>query len=386
MKPAPRGDLYRGVAALAASMSVGEIGGPVQTDLGWTVFRVEAKAPADPARFETSEGQLRAVLRHEKARALRAAVAEAARERHAVTLDQELVRQMKPVRQPDARLIAKAPEPDRVIASVGKDRTVRASDYARALTLRWKGVRNEDAALAAAPIILNNLVERELLIAEGQRRGYGELPAVRTLLRARETQLLVPRYLEEVVAAGIEISVEEMREYYEEHKGEFLRAPRVRLGQVTVATLEEAQKVAGMLRSGADLAWVAQQHSIDGFKESGGLREWLVPVPGLDSLQDLLMGAQAGDVLDPFGAEGNYIVLKMVAREEQGSFEFDQISGNVRQMLFAQKSRVALDRYIATLRERSEIVLHNDRIHALTISGSVEESAEKEASAGGHGH
>jgi parvulin-like peptidyl-prolyl isomerase len=386
MKSAPRIDLHRGMAQVAFQLDVGEIGGPVRTDLGWTVFRVEAKTDVDPARFEELEGQLRAILRQEKARVLREALARTSGEHHLVVLDQELVKQLKPVRQPDARLVAEAPEPDRVVAQVGEHRTVRAGDYAHALDKRWKGVRNEEAAVAAAPIILNNLIERELLIAEGDRRGYGDLPVVQALLHSRETQLLVPRYLEEIVAANVEITAEEMQEYYDEHKSQFLRPPRVRLGQVTVATMEEAEKVAGLLRGGADIAWVAQQHSTDGFKDKGGMRGWMVPTPGLDALQDRLLEVQAGDVLDPFGVEGNYIVLKMMAREEQGPFEFDQISGNVRQTLFTDRFRMVLDRFITTLRERSEIVLYDDRIQALDISGSFVEQAEEEGSPGGHGH
>lgn len=386
MKNAPRIRIPRGVGEVASRLQVGEIGGPVSTDLGWTVFRVESKTEAAPARLKELEGQLLSVLRNEKARALRAAVAAAAREHHKVVVDQELVDRMKPVRQPDARLIAEVTEPQRVVAQVGEHRTVRALDYGRALDKRWKGVRNEEAAIVATPIILNTLIERELLIAEGTRRGYGELPVVQALLRTRETELLVPRYLEEVVAASIEISAEEMKAYYDEHKDQFLRAPRVRLGQVTVPTMAEAEKVAEMLRSGADMAWVAQQHSTDGLKESGGLRGWMVPTPGLDALQDRLLEALTGEVLEPFGVEGNYIVLKMVAREEQGPFEFDQISGNVRQKIFTEKSRVVLDRYITTLRERSEIVLYEERIQALAISGTIVEPEAEAGAAGGHGH
>lgn len=386
MKSAPRIDLHRGVAAVAFTLEVHEIGGPVQTDLGWTVFRVEAKTNVDPVRFEKLEGRLGAILRHEKARSLREVLARTARKHHPVVLDQELVKEMQPVRQPDARLVAEAPDPDAVVARVGEHRTVRAGEYAYALGKRWKGVRNEEAAVAAAPIILSNLIEYELLVAEGERRGYGELPVVQALLHSRETQLLVPRYLEEVVAAGIGITPEEMQEYYDEHKNQYLRPPRVRLGQITVATMGEAEKVARLLRDGADIAWVAQQYSTDGFKDQGGMRGWMVPTPGLDALQDRLLEGQAGDILDPFGVEGNYIVLKMLAREEQGPFEFEQISGNVRQTLFTDKFRVVLDRFITTLRERSEIVLHDDRIQALEFSGSFVKQTEEDDSPGGHGH
>jgi parvulin-like peptidyl-prolyl isomerase len=385
MKPAPRVKLPRSVADVAAGLEVGEIGGPVQTDLGWTVFRLEARTPADPARFDELEDGLKRMLRGDKARALRRALARTAEEHHPVVFDQERIAALKPVRQKDDRLVAKPSDPDAVVARVGRHRSVKAGPYAVALNQRWKGIRTEQAAAAAAPIILGELVERELLIAEGERRGYGDLPKLRSLLRSKETQLLVPRYLGEVVAANIEIDAGEIRAYYDEHKNLFLQPPRVRIGQVTVPTPEQAEKVAKMLRGGADLAWVAQQHSTDAFKALGGLRDWIVLSPGADPLHDRLLEAAAGDVVDPFAVAGEYRVVKLVAREEQGPYPFDRVSGNVRQMLFDEKARAALDGYISKLRERSEIVLFDDRIRAMSISGSVVKT-EEEGAPGGHGH
>ena len=52
MKPAPRIDLQREVATVAFALAPGELGGPIRTDLGWTVIRVESFADADPERFE----------------------------------------------------------------------------------------------------------------------------------------------------------------------------------------------------------------------------------------------------------------------------------------------------------------------------------------------
>ena len=71
------------------------------------------------------------------------------------------------------------------------------------------------------------------------------------MTRSYETQLLVPRFLEEVVAADIEVSQEEMEGWYEEHKEGYHRLPRVRLGQITVAERADADRIAEQLRGKA---------------------------------------------------------------------------------------------------------------------------------------
>jgi parvulin-like peptidyl-prolyl isomerase len=385
MKPAPRIDLQREVAETAFSMQVGELGGPIRTPLGWVVFRVEAFEGADPARLEELRPTLNALIRQTKTKALRAELVANAREHHPVRVNQDAVAAITPKRLPDARLIPEVPDPDAVVVAVG-GHSVLASDYGAALIGRWKGVRNEEAAVVAAPIVLNGLIQQKLLLAEALRREFDQRQTVQRRIHAHETRLLVARYLEEVVAASVEVKHEELRAYYEAQKNDFLRPPRLRLGQITVEQLEQAERIRDLLRDGADLGWLAEQHSIDGFEAKGGDRGWFEPTPGLDSFNDRLLESEVGDVLEPFGLEGHFAVIKVLAREEQGPYPYEQISGNIRQAALEQKTLAEIDRYIDVLRDRSEIEVFEDRLNDLQIAGTMDHESDEGGTASGHGH
>ena len=118
-----------------------------------------------------------------------------------------------------------------------------------------------------------------------------------------------------------------MRAFYEENKSQYRRPPRVQLGQITVTTEEEASGIARSLRSGSDLAWLAEQRSTDKFREKGGVQGWLDLRPGADSLTAALLEAQPGDVLDPIQQEDAWVVYKLLDREELGIYDFEEISG-----------------------------------------------------------
>ena len=389
-------DLQREVAELAKSLAVdpvAQFGGPVHTDLGYSVIRVVEVRPADPERFPGVERTLRQLVRQRKSQALRAALATAIRERHAVEVDRELVASVRAERLPDARLTPRLADPGGVVArfvaggedsdpgkSAGELR-ITAEDFRKALLARWSGVRNAEAALAAVPIVLTKMLEQRLLLAEARSRGYGERPEVRLAARAFETSLLVPRYLEEMVAPEVEVSRQEMEAYYRDHLRQFTRPPRIRLGQITVAAEEEARRIAGLLRDGADLAWLARQHSIDRFKESGGDRGWVEP--GSSGFDQRLLSAGIGDVLDPVGVRGNYVVLKVTARQERDPYSFDQVSGNVRSAVSSRKMRAAIEQLMDTLRARSEIEIDRELLASLRLGGSPSESEERPS---GHGH
>jgi parvulin-like peptidyl-prolyl isomerase len=378
-----RQDLAKAIADAAFALAPGQLGGPVLTDLGWTIVLVESFEQPDPARFAAVAPRLRALASAENARELRSALADAARERHAVSIDEKVVDQIEPDRIEAGRLVPQVSEPEAVVARIGEGTTITAAELGQKLLARWTGVRSEDAARAARSIILGGMIEDALLLAEARARGYADHRAVVGQVETEVRQLLVKRYLEEVVAADLGITNAAMKAYYEQNQDRFRRPPRVHLGQITVPTEEEAERMAGLLRAGADLAWLAREHSTDRFAAHGGDRGWIVP-RGTDPANEQLRTAPVGTVLDPAGVPGNWIVMIVTAREEQGIYPFDEVSGNVRQALFNERFRDRLDQWVTKLRERSEIEVREDVVASLQLSGDQEGGTG--GGGGGHHH
>jgi hypothetical protein len=244
-------------------------------------------------------------------------------------------------------------------------------------------VRRAEAARAAAPIILKGLVDRALLLAEARALGYARRPEVERRVRDHETRLLVQRYLEEVLGREIAVEADEMQTYYDAHRSEFPRPPRLRLSQITVASDEEAGRVVDQIRRGADVAWLARRQSTDRFASSGGDRGWIVPQPGTGEPNASLMTAKPGDVLGPFGQPGNFTVIRVMAREDQGPYPFADVSGNVRSAVFGGKFRQVLDERVTRLRARARIEIREDVLASLRVSGTVDERPAATRSRGG---
>jgi peptidyl-prolyl cis-trans isomerase C len=382
----PRVDLQREISRVAFQLQPGQVAGPIRTDLGWSVIRVESFTEADPARFQELEPLCRRIARMTKKKMLEGELAARAQENIKVTVDSEVAATVQPERLPDGRLMPKVENKEAIVAHLGELRVITAGDYSRALVGRWKGVRNIEAANAAAPIILRNLVDEELLVTEAIRRGYDKRPDVRRLVHAYETQLLVPFYLEEMVGRNVQVSSDEIKAHYEAHKEEYHRPPRVRLAQITVETEEEARLITEQLRKGTDFTWLAKQKSIDRLKDAGGDRGWYVPEPGFDDYNEALFTAQVGDVLEPFGIPGNYIVLKVTARQEQGIYDFKEISGNVREAVFQENLLAEMEAFMEKLRSRAEIEINEELLAQLDITGRQERAEEKSGMGDGHGH
>jgi len=374
----PRIDMPHELAPTAFAMEPGELAGPLSTRIGWTLLKVESFGEADAERFEATRGSVASLVRFRKADALRTELGARLREAHPVQIDEDTVAAIVAERLPDGRLVPVVDHPEAVVARIG-DRSITAEELGTTLRARWKGVRNETAALAAKPLVLEKMIGQELMLAEALARGYGDTPEARRELYDYETRLLIPRFLNQVVATDVAVTREEMEAYYAAQKEAFHRPPRVRLGQITVAEEEEAQRLAGLLKEGADLAWLARQHSTDNFKDAGGDRGWVTPTRSGDPLEEALFEAETGEVLGPAKRGDAWVVVQVGAREEQGVYTLEEIGGNIRKTLSDRKAQQALHEFIQTLRERSEIVVHEDVLGTMRIGGApVEDGGDKD--------
>ena len=142
------------------------------------------------------------------------------------------------------------------------------------------------------------------------------------------------------------------------------------LRQITVTTAAEAERIAALLREGADAAWLARQHSVDRFRDRGGDRGWTAAGPGPDALSAALVEAAPGDVIGPLGALNDHKVYKVTAREPQGTIAFAEVARTIRAGLLGERIESARAARVGKLRDRSEILVDTELLRTLRLSGS----------------
>jgi len=379
----PRIDVYREIEKEVFGLEPGETAGPISIRLGWALVQLEALVEAADEDFPGVEKRIREEASFREADALRKELFKRLRDTLVVSVDSESA-DVGCERRGDGSLSPIVAEPAAIVAEVD-GRTVTAAAFGEALGERWKQMRNQEAALASRQLVLDRIINFELMTAEALRRGYGETPEVDRAVKSYLTELLVPRFLSEVLGATIEVTPEEMEDFYQENRDRFRRPPRVMLGQVTVQSSDEADQVAELLRQNSDLAWVATRYSIDKYKEQGGKRGWVVADITQGELRESLQSAEPGTVLGPFvNGENRFSVLRVEAKEDQGHYTLVEVSGNVREMVFSQKFRLKLNEVLTTLRDRAEIEIFEERLATMQISGQEQLGGENKPPVPGH--
>lgn len=351
---APLTDLFKSLFEHATTAPAGELSAPLATPWGWSYARLEKLEPADPAKFAERRGRTLVELRHRQERDLRVALVERLRPELGLQIDWGVYESIGIQRMHDGKLLPEFEGPERAVATLA-GRAITAKDLAGKLANAWSSVGNPEIARQFKPGVLDDLIFEEMLVAEGLRRGYGDTPEAKRTLHALEMSQLAQRYLKETVSAGIEVTPEELRDYYDRHREAFRKPPRLHLLQITVASEAEGERIVGQAKGGADFAWLARQHSLDKYREAGGERGWIVANEGIVNFRGELAAAKAGDVFGPKEGPQGWVVVKVDLFEPQEYYEFETVSGNVRSRLTSEKIVARIDQVVRTLRERSEI-------------------------------
>jgi parvulin-like peptidyl-prolyl isomerase len=367
-------DLHKALLEFAGAARPGDLSAPLATPWGWTFARLLGVEPADPAKFAERTGRVLVELRHRQELALRVALVERLRPSLGLEVDWAVYESIAIQRMHDGKLLPQFIEPERAVARLA-GRTITVKELAGRLGNAWSGVTNPVLAMEYKPGVLDELIFEEMLVAEGLRRGYGDTPKVKRELHALEMSQLASKYLKETVSAGVEVTPAEARAYYDEHRDEFRKPPRLHLLQLTVPTREQADRLAELAKGGAEFAWLVRQHSTDQYKEAGGDRGWVLANEGLLNFREELQSARKGDVLGPKEGPSGWVLVQVDVYEEQDHYSFEAVSGNVKARLESQEVSARIDEVIGKLRERSEIWIDREALARFEIVPAAPEEA-----------
>lgn len=159
---------------------------------------------------------------------------------------------------------------------------------------------------------------------------------------------------ERIVMKDIRISDELVDSYIADHPEEFAGNVQYRLGQITVGSLTNAQRVLNDLQQGFDFETVARERSLDdATRDSGGNLGWVdANDPFIaHEIMKAADGLEPGEVSKPIAVDNQYVVVKMHQRKEPTEEEIKVLREMVRKEL-ALRDAVPISQMVELLREK----------------------------------
>ncbi|HKS95578.1 MAG TPA: peptidylprolyl isomerase [Terriglobia bacterium] len=178
-------------------------------------------------------------------------------------------------------------------------------------------------------------------------------------------QLLMRGVIEREVGSRINVSREDARKYFNEHKQQFASPEGVRLAEIlispdkhTPAEVEQrAKDAAAELKAGQRFADVAKKYSDASDAAEGGDIGFFKSGTMVPEIEAAVKKLDINDTSDPIQTKRGTIIVKLLDRRQAGIPKFEDVEQQVMNMLYDQKMQPALRKYLTELRKESYVFI-----------------------------
>ena len=206
---------------------------------------------------------------------------------------------------------------------------------------------------------LDDWVQQEILYLQAKKMGIQKEDSVRFVLDQYAKNFLAMELVRREFGTTT-VTEKEIRDYFEQHKDEFLYA--VKLGQIVLPTRELAMRTSEEIKSGADFFKLARERSLTRYQDPENPRIITDFLPrGVIAdfgIEEVIFSMKPGEISEviPY-VQGTYLIVKLIdKRKIKAQAELtDEIKGQIYNYLLAAKYQDFLTAYVDSLKSSYKI-------------------------------
>lgn len=174
--------------------------------------------------------------------------------------------------------------------------------------------------------------------------------------------------IKETLSRSALVTEEEIKNYYEQHKGEYTTQERAKVRIIVVPTEEEAQKIhTELTQNKKDFAELAALHSRDiATKNKGGDMGFITRGQVNQALENAAFSLGLGQVSGVFKTPAGFNVIQVTEKEPAKTASLDEKRAEIKQVLSTPKENELFKEYMTELRNSIDITYKKENFDLLT--------------------
>ena len=285
---------------------------------------------------------------------------------------------------------------NKVVARIG-NRVITEREIQQALRRQSNYVQTRFTSKERRRDFTKSYLRREVLAEEARRRGLDRDPEVVSRVR-RVMVARLRELLDKELVSFSEVSEEDVRAYYRQHKRDYMQPAQVRLSRITTRSRPQAEAVLKELRPAvvgsastkgavsalaASFARLARTQSVDSYREQGGDMGYLSE--NAKDVEPLLLRAafqttERDKLVGPIEAKGGYVILLRTGYRAAKTQSLGAVRGSIQNKLFDALRARAFERYVEKLEKTARVEVNQTRLKALRAKLEQEEPLQPQAS------
>jgi len=212
----------------------------------------------------------------------------------------------------------------------------------------------------AKDIIIKQWIDRQTVDYEALDRKYEVHSDLKDKTRRYKNKKLINIYTKNVLFPGIEISEDDLMDFYQNNQDDFSEPARYKVQQITSNTETEAAAIKKELVNGADFSWMAKNRSIDNYASAGGTIGWWVKDQLSEDLRKVIGGLEPGEISDVMVSGGFFRIYRVIEKTDKKLEEFEKVRPAVHKKVFGVKYKQLYDSYVDKLKKEADIEINYD--------------------------
>ena len=255
-------------------------------------------------------------------------------------------------------------------------------------------IRTRYNSLEKKKEFLDNIIRFELLAQAAVERGYMNDPEVIRSAKQVMTQKLMREEFETKIKRE-DITEEDMKKYYDEHKSDYNKPAMRRASHILIKVpadaeaarwkkaLEEAKKIVKEARANKGnpnhfRQLAAKKSQDESNKNRGGDLGYFARTeeggPMVKEFSDTALKLEKiNDISDPVKTKFGYHVIRLTGKRDKIERNFDQVKGQIQHRLYKEKRTRMFDEFVTKLKEAAEIEIDDKLLTDYQVPGAKPE-------------
>lgn len=255
---------------------------------------------------------------------------------------EELIRKLEMAREDILKQLIE----DRLILSESKKQNIAVEE--KEIDSRMESIKKSVGSEAELEKMLNdqNLTLNEL------RDRYKE-------------KIMIRKLIDQKVGARIIITPLEVKNFYNDHKEEFLQPEEIRLRSILIrpkpeqggdaGALQVMRDIMKRLKEGCDFEGLAKQYSDAPEASQGGLMGYIKKGDLMPQIENVVFGMKEGDITGIIKSTLGYHVFKVEEKKERRMKELPEVRQDIEEYLYRSKANQKLKGWIDSLAKSAYI-------------------------------
>jgi len=235
------------------------------------------------------------------------------------------------------------------------------------------------------------MIESRLVLEIAKDEGLDKDPEILKKVEDQFNELMIEKLTETEVDNKVQVTEEDLKKYYDEHKEDYVEAEQVKMACISVDKKELAEEAFKQItEEGKDILEVAKALSDDrrlvGPGENArnpGIVEFSRNVPepwqpfAEASFDELEVGEMYPKILEVDAEDTKYyLIFRKEEHQPERQKEFDEVRERVKRKVEKQKKEERMEEWVSQLRDKAGLKVYYDRIPVPSEEVSEEKTEE----------